>query len=167
MVNNGCKDSAVLCKSHQFSFISIAACVLVLICPDIGSAPRWTCLTWPGCGSRLRSEGRTPETLSPETCCGSMTPFSWNTRVIHKSYIFNCALLQTNIIMTRLQMCVFVSQMVSPGWASVRFLSRRMWVCLAGGGRTTGIHITSSTARGLQSRMVRAHCILSLSGSFN
>lgn len=91
MVSNGCKDSAVLCKSHQFSFISIAACVLVLICPDIGSAPRWTCLTWPGCGSRLRSEGRTPETLSPETCCGSMTPFSWNTRVIHKSYSFNCS----------------------------------------------------------------------------
>lgn len=52
-------------------------------CPDNVSAPRWTCLTWPGCGSRLRSEGSTPETQSPETCCGSTTPFSSNTQVTH------------------------------------------------------------------------------------
>lgn len=53
--------------------------------------------------------------------------------------------------------CVFVRQTASPGWDSVRFPSRRKWACRAGGGGTTGIHITSSAARGLQSRMVRAH----------
>ena len=55
--------------------------------------------------------------------------------------------------------CMFVNQMVSPGWASVKFLSLKKWVWpVAGGGGTTGIHISSSAARGLQPRMVRAHC---------
>lgn len=56
---------------------------------------------------------------------------------------------------------VFVNQMVSPGWASVKFLSLRKWVWpAAGGGGTTEIHISSSAARGLQPRMVRAHYTL-------
>ena len=73
-------------------------CVLIFIRLDIGSAHGWTCLIWPGCGCRLQSEGPTPETWSPETCCGSTTPFSSNTQVEHKSGGLHFTLLQTNLI---------------------------------------------------------------------
>lgn len=139
--------------------------VLIFICPDIGSVPWWMCLIWPGCGFRLRSEDRTPETQSPETCCVSTTPFSSNTQVIHRPYKLNCTLLEVNIISCDWFVCVFVSQTVNPGWAPVRFLSWREWVWLAGGDGTTGIHITNSAARGLQYRMVRAHCIFNFFSS--
>lgn len=79
-----------------------------------------------------------------------------NTQVL-QSYL---TLLQTNIISCDWFVCVFVSQTVSPGWASMRSLRWRKWVRPAGGGGTAGIHITSSAARGLQSRMVRVHCTL-------
>ena len=73
-----CHHCTTLLRNYTF------VCVLVFIYADSRSAPRWMCLKWRGCGSRLRSEGPTPETRSPETCSESTTPFCSNTPVTHR-----------------------------------------------------------------------------------
>lgn len=64
------------------------------------------CLIWPGCGSRLQSEGHTPQTWSPETSCESTTLFSSITQVRDRSDIIPCFLSEAAIINWNVDVCV-------------------------------------------------------------